>query len=342
MMPLTRAGSELADGARGVHLLGRGKSWMLRLNDLPGMTPVRVALLGALVLTPVSILTDNPYITPLILAYALWVACHVVTRQQTEIDDLAPVLDLDPDARARTRRDLASHPRLLLALGWVAGPVVMVLINWGGPTITAIRQGAPVDLRSAIGLAVAALFWTVCFQLFVMLLRNAMVFHRLGSRAIRVNLLDIEGLAPLGRIAVRNLLIFVGAYAMIPIALLQNAAFTPSVVAAVAVTLPLSGVLLFLPVAAIHRRLSEAKALELDRIRRALLGDRAAMASSPVGEDAETLTVTNLVLYREMIRQAKEWPINAPVIFRLAAYVVIPLLAWIAAAVVENYVDRLL
>lgn len=323
-------------------LPGRGKSWMLRLCELPGMTPVRVAILVAAVLTPLSVLTGNPYLTPVILGYALWVTGHVVHRQQHELEDLAPVLALEPGELARIQRELAYHPRLLLGLGWIVGPLAMVLINWSGPRITAIRQGVPIDPEGAIGLALAALFWTVCFQLFLILLRNAVAFHRLGANRIEVNLLDVGSLAPLGRIAVRNLLIFVGAYAMIPLALFQNAQYTLPLIAAVAATVPLPTILLFLPVAAVHRRLVHAKTAELDRIRRALHGDRAALTDSAIGDDAEAMSLTNLVLYREMIRQTREWPINTPVAVRLAAYVVIPVLAWIAAAIVENYVNRVL
>ena len=109
-----------------------------------------------------------------------------------------------------------------------------------------------------------------------------------------------------------------------------------------ALTMPCCVALVGIPVYGVHLRLAKAKEEELDRVRRALRGDREAMEDSPVAEDAAQMTVTGLVMYRRMVEDIQEWPIEASEILRFGIYVVIPFFAWVGAALVERAVDVIL
>ena len=60
-------------------------------------------------------------------------------------------------------------------------------------------------------------------------------------------------------------------------------------------------------------------------------------------DDAENLSaVTRLLIYRREIQQAPEWPFDMPALTRLGLYLILPPLTWVAAALIENLVDKLL
>jgi hypothetical protein len=59
--------------------------------------------------------------------------------------------------------------------------------------------------------------------------------------------------------------------------------------------------------------------------------------------EAESLSaITRLLLYRREIQQASEWPFDMPTLTRLGLYLILPPLTWVAAALIENLVDKLL
>ena len=97
--------------------------------------------------------------------------------------------------------------------------------------------------------------------------------------------------------------------------------------------------LLVIPIWAIHKRLVIVKDSELKRVNEALAGDRPARLESLTLNGGEELTVTGLIMYRQMIGDVSEWPIEAPEIMRFGAYVIIPFLAWVGAALVERALD---
>jgi hypothetical protein len=94
--------------------------------------------------------------------------------------------------------------------------------------------------------------------------------------------------------------------------------------------------LLALPIWPIHKLISAAKAAELGRINTRL---RAIKRSD---NDADTLSAMNqLLIYRREITTVSEWPFNAGVASRLAFYLVIPPLTWIAAGLIDVMIERL-
>jgi hypothetical protein len=52
--------------------------------------------------------------------------------------------------------------------------------------------------------------------------------------------------------------------------------------------------------------------------------------------------MADLVAYRSLIESVPEWPFNAPLLTRLLLYLAIPLASWVAGAMVERGLDRLL
>ncbi|MFH1765183.1 MAG: hypothetical protein ABIF09_13425 [Gemmatimonadota bacterium] len=323
-------------------LLSDGRPWILALGEVAGMTPLRLGIVAAIVLTPPSYVFGHPLMTPILTAYALAITSYLIHRQIRELDGLEPLITYDQATLDRIRHGLRYHPRWLLWSGWIIGPVAMVLVNFTGPQISAIRAGEFLTPGAAWGLFLAALFWVIVFQMLALFFRNAKAFHLLGIHGVRIDLLDVGSLTPFARVAIRNLLIFIGGFAVAPLALLQGNQFLVPLTIGLALTMPCCVALVGIPVYAVHLRLAKAKEEELDRVRRAIRGEREAMEDSPVAEDAGQMTVAGLVMYRRMVEDIQEWPIAASEILRFALYVIIPFLAWVGAALVERAVDAIL
>lgn len=313
--------------------------WIFRLQAGRVRSGWVLAGSALVLLTPPTLLAGTPIVTPLVTAYIVGIAAYLIDRQEVELERLEPVL-LRPEMVSELfERSLRCHPRWLLLLGWILGPLVMLAVNFTSQLVTALRAGEPPDLPGLWAISSALFFWVIFVQMLFVFGRNAMLFHRLGSQHVRIDLLDLRSVNPFGRIAIRNLLIFIGGLALAPLQLFSGPSYVTQIAVGSLIVLPCGVALMLLPMWAIHSRLSAEKALELQRIQDALAGSRSALAGSPIAEDAEGLSVMNLVLYREMIAGIREWPVDASAVARFAGYVVIPLLAWIGAALVERWID---
>ena len=74
---------------------------------------------------------------------------------------------------------------------------------------------------------------------------------------------------------------------------------------------------LILPMRAVHRLISRLKQEELERVRAAIRGDRSALADSGIAAEAETLSLADLVAYRDLIASVREWPVQPAAFVRL-------------------------
>ena len=91
-----------------------------------------------------------------------------------------------------------------------------------------------------------------------------------------------------------------------------------------------------------HRRLRDAKAAELLRVRAALRGDRSALRESPLAPEADTLSLVDLATWCDRIGSQPEWPFDAAALRRFGLYLLIPLASWVGAALVERLLDFVL
>ena len=315
------------------------KVWILRLGDVSWLTPSRIVILFSALLAPISYFAEMPLVTPLILAYALGITNYLIGKQIQELEILRVVITSDAPMFPDIVYSLTHHNRFLLMLAWPLGPLIMFAINFNGPQVMHLRSGAPIDLAIFWGLLIAASFWTIMFQMVVVFLTNALTMWNLADKHTAINLLEVNTLTPYARIGMRSILIFVGGYSLIPIALADSMDYLQPVLISLFGTLPIAIALLIMPMDPIRRRLIIAKEAELLRVQAAIHGDRTALSDSPIAADANSITLSNLVLYREMIEKISVWPINFPIFVRFVVYIIIPPLAWAASAFVAKQVD---
>lgn len=318
------------------------KPLILRLADIPGVTPLRIFVVVGLITGLVSWRLHMPIVTALNTAYGLAMVNYLVRRQQHLLIRLRPLITLD-DAHFRYERYALERFRHVVIIGLsLLAPVALIAVNWNSVVLRTLLLGHQLPLADVWGFVLAMLDWILIIQVSVIMVSNAWRFYRLGLHHTRISLLDTGALAPFALAGIAVLICFAGAYTLVPIAAFSH---IPSVLAAslrsLVVCLPILIAGTLLPVLGIHRNLHAAKAAEVDRINRAVHGDRSALAETHLAAESETVPLSNLVLYRQTVSDINEWPIDSVAGIRTAIIVIVPVVAWLAGAVGDKLMDKL-
>lgn len=259
------------------------------------------------------------------------------------VGDLA---GLDESAREVFARELIRLPWRWLwggvALGCVAHVAVLTGIGvfweaYSRTDILATRAGFTVILGwvhgPAMGLAIAVL------------LRQGLLFLRIGREVGSVDLLDHAAQAPFVNASLRLALLFTLWIACITAFHVDwggSMTLAPQILWISPAYFLLSGALFALPLWGIHQRLRAERNAELLRVNASIRGDRHALRDSLLAADADALNAVDLLAYRDHVRSFSTWPFDASTLLRLGLYLGIPLLGWVGSAIVERGVDVLL
>ena len=179
------------------------------------------------------------------------------------------------------------------------------------------------------------LFWILIVPLFFVFIRALWRLRRLGKVA-EVNLLESRPLAAFGRAAAWIALFGAGNAVIFTLTTVVGRFGEAEVPSLVFQTLFLTAAL-YLPLSGARVGIRAAKQAELDRIA-AELGHHGNVLGEVDGPDR----VVRLMAYRERIQSVSEWPFGVGTAPRALLYVALPLLSWIAAAMVERSLDVVL
>ena len=89
------------------------------------------------------------------------------------------------------------------------------------------------------------------------------------------------------------------------------------------------------------KQLRAAKRDEIARVNAAIRGESDALSGSPVGK-RDRLALADLLAWRAFVESVPEWPIDVSTLTRSVLYVVIPLLGWVGAALVQHVLESAL
>jgi hypothetical protein len=124
---------------------------------------------------------------------------------------------------------------------------------------------------------------------------------------------------------------------------MAGGALLPSVAGpAFLVNIVLGILALALPTSGLRRRIRQVKQRELERVDRAVRGDRSALANSRIAAEADELKLVELLQYRREVEAVREWPYDTTALARFLFYMLLPPASWLAAAMVERGLDVLL
>jgi hypothetical protein len=169
---------------------------------------------------------------------------------------------------------------------------------------------------------------------------DARKFAQLARALPAVDLLDREALLPFARQGLRSAI--PGVIFMTFLALnLGDTGFLLAMALTGSIVLAQNVAVLLLPMRGVHERLRAAKRAELARVNAAIRGAPGALRGSPI-DDREGLALADLLAWRAFVESVPEWPIDLPTLGRFAAYVVVPLLGWVGAALVQHVLESAL
>ena len=175
-------------------------------------------------------------------------------------------------------------------------------------------------------------WWLAC-SCYVVVVESARL-SRLSEEFDSLDLLDLAPYQPLVRQGLINALLLIGGVSVMSLLGVESRYGT--VLAGFWITsILLAWVGLMLPLRGIRRKIREAKDRELDWCRRALIRERDNLKS---GTDGQT-NIGQVVAYREMINDIRNWPFDNPTLARFALYLLIPLGSWLGGAFVERGLD---
>ena len=162
---------------------------------------------------------------------------------------------------------------------------------------------------------------------------------RLAADLKSIDLFDLNPLQPFTRQGLENALLLMGFVAIGGLMVLTETGFGFLGLAAGTAIFVGSGLALALPMRGVHRRITQAKAAELDWVEGKIREQRTILKS---GQDRTSGDLSDLASYRELVRAVPDWPISASGYVRFALYLLIPVVSWAAAAMVERFIDALL
>ncbi|MEJ2482330.1 MAG: hypothetical protein P8049_04210 [Gemmatimonadota bacterium] len=164
---------------------------------------------------------------------------------------------------------------------------------------------------------------------------------RISAGLSSVDLLDLGGLHPFTRQGLTNALLILGWVSISGLMVVTESGFGLLGLFLGVATLVVASAALLLPLRGVHTRIRQAKADELEWLDARILARRDAfLKNRKTGEDSGYLA--DLLAYRDLVRDVPDWPIGTSSWARFSLYLLIPLLSWAAAALVERFVNSLI
>ena len=164
------------------------------------------------------------------------------------------------------------------------------------------------------------------------------------ARSIEINLLHTEVYSVLANSMLRFLKLYIFGMCVITMSFIVFTSGELGFDSLLIIMMPfyLPGLILMslflIPCHKFKARMQMAKSTELNHVLRAINGDRAHLASSLVGSDADKLSKVDLMYYEDRIRNIKEWPFTDR-IRSMLLFGVLPPLTWVIAALIEVFIE---
>ena len=271
-----------------------------------------------------------------VVPYVVWMLFRGIARAQHELRALRPVLGLSEDELEALAGSLASCTRRRLATLLGVGALLALFFQQrnSGRLSWILEAPSAADFWLLI---CGTTGWTVTLIAVWFALRNANAFRRLASDVERLDPFDIDPIRPFGRFGLRIALYMMGGVAIFEAC---GVFLEPSVlggprilIASTAVVF--AAIIFLLPTWGIHQQQRRRKADLLQQV-------QGKLAACPEPKDGVLRPLLDLLEYRDRIRRINEWPFETSEVLRLALYMVLPVASWVAAALVQHLLDRLL
>jgi hypothetical protein len=274
----------------------------------------------------------------LLTAYAATAYAYLLMTARRSTNDLAPIARHTPQWQTIVDR-AGTHPRWVLPL---AGAANCLLIGVTATNITTpeavdpwVWQSWSYDTYWQRATTASATWWMGC--LFYVTVVESARLSRLSDAITSLDLLDLIPCQPLIRQGLINALLVIG-MASVASLFVVEARYGPMLVGAWIGGVIFAWIALMVPLRGIRRKIRIAKNQELDWCRQTLKTARDELKSGA----AEQQSIAEIIAYRTIIENIRNWPFDNPTLVRFALYLLIPLGSWVGGAFVERGLDLFL
>jgi hypothetical protein len=333
--------------------------WTERLYEAAGVAPAWVgvgvfAVLSALFVSvevalgrhrllaavDVSELRDVrlAFVNFLLLAYLPTALCYLIRGTRRRLEILRPLFG---DSGHELRRLADGCGVYLPGERWtagilgVAGALLLPLLAEGGEYVYRPTTWSAEVVWHRITAPFIG-WWSG--QLVLAMIAESARFSGIAVRLPSLDLLDLRPLAPFARQGLANALAGVFLIAILSLFLLESG-FGSMIAIVGALDFAACAAGLLLPVRGVHRRIGAAKQEELDWLRPRLRSARTSLAAE--GRSGRE-GLADLLAWQRHLESVPDWPFDAPMLWRAALYLLIPLGSWAGGALVERLVDAVL
>lgn len=279
----------------------------------------------------------NDIVHSVVVGYMTAAGYYGLREAVRDFLSLEPALSCGEDEFGRMLADLSRVHRAPL---YIAGAVAflwgfsipLVGTSWAGTEPPALGS-ALMTLRQIEEIVfVFFIFRTLALEFIA-----AFFFASVARRFARIELVDLQRVAPFSRRALRGVLVVMVFMAILSLLVAIDPDPTTSMIGVIGSSL--AAVALFvIPLLPLQRRIQAEKSSELTRIGAAIRREKEAS----VADDEDWAPRADLMVYKQQIEQVSSWTFNTPTVVRFALYVSLGIGSWVGAAFVERSLGTLL
>ena len=300
----------------------------MRLRDEPSVAGLRQSVLGFALAAVAA-------------GYALAVGYLINAGNAAALEALRPALGspaADAAGAAGAAGGSLERSRMYGALGVLLGLLFVYAVDPAAADLMRMRAWSIDGLLSVVLLPLA--FFLFLRAAYFTIAGTAHVAREVEAH-LAIDPLDPRPFLPLGRVALRGSLLWIGTALLASLSILLSEGGAAEVTA-MFFGLGVGAASFYIPMRPVHRRLQQAKYEELGRVRAEIRRDREAVAALGADAAEAAARLPGLLAFETRIQTVREWPLDASTLVRFALYLAIPVASWLGGAFVERLVDAVL
>jgi uncharacterized membrane protein len=330
------------------------KLWFVRIIELSKLSAISVAtiilasILSLLYFTGMFAFDDSGRLIHIAnigdsLFISLWIPTTyfivviALRRSEQQLTKLRPYLPCSDKEFTSLLLNIYSSKKTSMLTWGIIGVLVGILTQFNGlKYIYENHEKVPASIYVMMVLGLC--LWTLIFQVFSVLIRNAQNFGEIAKSYLEVNLVNINSTSPFSNVAIQPVLLAAGIYMLWPLKWIGSPINFSELTLPLLLTVPSLMFMLFLPLLPARRKIQQQKKTEIALLDDAINGNLSALKDSYIKRDMDRVTLPELIQFRQYIHSVNEWAIDAPALRQISLYIVLPPLTWIGAALVEQMV----
>jgi len=271
----------------------------------------------------------------LITTYSASAYAYLLMTARKTTHDLTPVARHIPQWQSIVDR-AGKHPRWVLLLVGAASYLIFGVAATNAttpePTNPWDWQLWSYDVYWHRATTVSFVWWLACLC-HVSIVESARL-SRLSENIESVDILDLGPYQPLIRQGLTNALLVIGVVSVMSFLGVESR-YWPVLAGFWIIFITLSWIGMMLPLRGIRKKIRASKYKELDWCRQSLKDSRDALKSGA----GEQQSIAEIVAYKTMIENIRNWPFDNPTLVRFTLYLLIPIGSWLGGAFVERGLD---